>query len=118
MLFDGIYIAVLVIEHVDDAGIGCGPSDVFRVERPIGRRHIGYLSVWTLRILNIAEPFLIKQSRPEHVTLPETSHGTVSEPAHSFVALRAVGGHTSIVAADAPVGVMIDLVQRRIGAGE
>ncbi len=42
-------------------------------------------------------------------------HRAVAEPSHTLVALRTVGRHTAVIAANTPERIVVNLVDRRIG---
>ena len=115
VLADRLFVAVLVVQHIDDAQVGRRIRNVLAVERPVSRRQVGNHSVGKLRVANVASPFLVKQRLTEHEALADALHRAVAEPAHALVALRTVGRHAAVVASQAPVGVPVHLIDRRVG---
>ena len=117
---DRPHVAALVIEHVGHAEIGRRPSHVARmlVEGPMSRSHIGHAARAVLHRLDVAQPLLVEQRIAEHEALADTARSTVAEPAHALVALRTVGRHAAVIAANAPIGILEHLIDRRIGSLE
>ena len=54
----------------------------------------------------------------EDETFTPATGRTVAQPTHALIALRAVGGHPTIVTAYPPEGVAVDLVHDGVRAGE
>lgn len=50
----------------------------------------------------------------ENKALTQCAGRAVAQPAEAFVALRAVGRHAAVVAANTPVSVLVNLVDHRI----
>jgi hypothetical protein len=115
MLLDRLHVTVLIVEHIGHREPGGRPRDVVVVDIPVARRHIGDNAVDVLCLGNVLQPLGIEAVVIEDEAFAQRAHGTVAEPPHALIALRAVGGHAAIVATYAPVGIMVDAVEHVVG---
>ena len=117
MLLDRAAVAVLVVQHIGHANVSGGPGYVagVLVERPESRSHVGHATVFALDLFDILQPLFVKQRMTEHETFADATHRAVAEPSHTLVALRTVGRHTAVIAANTPERIVVNLVDRRIG---
>ena len=115
---DGRHVAKLFVDHVRSEEEGRRPGDVVAEHIPIDWRHVGDTAIGLLVVLDVLQPFSIKQMVIEDIAFADAACGTVAKPPHALVALRTVGGHSAVVASDAPIGIAVDAVDDVVGALE
>ena len=114
VLLHGIHIVVTTIEHEGSIYRKRPPSHIIAANHPIAGCHVGNHAIVVLRIPNVLQPLVIEFAVIYDEILAVASHGVIAQPAHSFVALRAVRGHTMIVADDAPIGILVQLIEELV----
>ena len=115
MFDDGLFIAKLIIKHICYDQIGTGPGHIVSANVPVVRSHIGYSSIFFLRLFNIIEPFGVKKMIVKNITFSLRTNRTVTQPPHTFVTLRTVGRHAAIITAYTPISVLVNSVDHRVG---
>ena len=106
--FYGLAVAETCVNHVGGGDESPRPCHAVGVETPVGGHHIGQGAAFYLTVVGVGEPFGIEVVVAEDIRLAVASGGAVAVPAHALVALRTVGGHAAVVAADSPIGVAVN----------
>lgn len=107
---DGLDVAEAGVEHIGHGDEGAGPGHIVGVVAPVGGGDVAELAVGPLAVLKVLQPLGVEAVVVEKETLAVAARRAVASPAHTLVALRAVGWHRTVVAADTPVGVAVHSV--------
>ena len=118
---DGAFERLIEVNHIRNSEICSRPRHIIRKTIPIIRCNIREAAVNFLRGTYIIEPLCIKKMVSERKCLTISTCRSVAKPWQTFVSLRTIGRHASIISAYSPPGIFVypidDIVGTRKRAG-
>ena len=118
VLDDRLLVAELVVKHLAAEEEGGRPCNIVGIVVPESRSNIRNTAVLALCLADVVHPLGVEGCVVEDETLAQRALRSVAQPRLTLVALRAVYRHSLVVAAYAPVGILVNLIKHVVVAGK